>query len=370
MSEDGLDRRRALMVLNALPGMGPVTLGRLLAAFGGDPRAVLGAGAARLAAVPEVSALAAASAGNWRAHFDPSREESLLARHGAEFLARGDPGFPPLLSEQAVPPIGLYRRGGYNLQGPCVAVIGSRRATRYGRKMARSIAAGLAAAGYCVVAGLARGIDTEAHEGALEAGGRTVAVLGNGLDIVYPPENAGLCARIVETGAVVSEFPMGRPADRQSFAIRNRIISGMSRLVVVVESDLDGGSMITVKFALEQGRLVCAVPGRADEDTSRGCHRLIRDGATLVTSAAEVLEELRYPCVVAAEAQEREAAPAPVVAGDEARVLACLRGGESVSVDELVGRLGGEAGAHGGTLLMLEMKGLVAHRPDGRYERS
>ena len=188
----------------------------------------------------------------------------------------------------------LHRKGGYLFEQPCIAVVGSRRTTLYGQSVAKKLGSDLARLGFCVVSGLARGIDTAAHEGALSVGGKTAAVLGCGIDIVYPPENLDLYRRIVETGAVLSEFPFGRKADKQTFPMRNRVVAGISEAVVVVESDVQGGAMITARFAGEQGRLIYAVPGRIDQPTSHGCHQLIRDGATLFTGIDDILNELNY----------------------------------------------------------------------------
>jgi DNA processing protein len=204
------------------------------------------------------------------------------------------------------------------------------------------------------------------------AGGRTVAVLGNGLDIIYPPENLELYRRIAEQGAVVSEFPFGRRADRQSFAMRNRIISGLCEAVVVVESDIDGGAMITARFAGEHGRLIVAVPGRIDQPSSRGCHQLIRDGATLFTGIDDLLAELNYldglrPAPVPARAGEGN----PLAAGlgeAEQRVLECFRGGSILTIDALAGLTQMPAHELGATLMLLELKRFVVKRADGAFE--
>ncbi len=231
----------------------------------------------------------------------------------------------------------------------------------------------LAQLGFCVVSGLARGIDTAAHEGALEAGGRTAAVLGNGIDIVYPPENLELFRRIVETGAVVSEFPFTRRADRQSFAMRNRLISGMCSAVVVVESDESGGAMITARFAGEQGRLLFAVPGRIDQPTSRGCHQLIRDGATLLTGVDDILSELNYlggmrpQKQATADESEPQTAPEGLSAA-ESKVLALLAGGEARTLDQVAAGAALSVGEASATLMILELKRLVVKRVDGAFE--
>lgn len=369
MAEVSLDERQALLVLNGLPGMGPVMMNRMLAEFGGDPRAVLGAPVEQLFAIKGVTKKSAESVAHWPEFFDLAGEEKRMRGAACEFVSCRHAEYPSLLRELQDPPIGLYRQGHYTCQEPCVAIVGSRRTTPYGVSVARSMAAGLVRAGICVVSGLALGIDAAAHEGALAAGGRTVAVLGNGIDTDYPRENAGLRRRIAESGAVLSEFPFGRPADKQSFAMRNRIVSGMSRAVVVVESDVDGGSMITAGFAGDQGRILCAVPGRIDQPGSRGCHQLIREGATLVTSVDEVLEALQYLKGLDKVSLMRASAVRCVnLADDEQRLMRHFAGGEVLGVDQLVGLVGGAASSVGATLLMLEVKGCISRRRDGRYE--
>jgi DNA processing protein len=223
-----------------------------------------------------------------------------------------------------------------------------------------------------VVSGLARGIDTAAHEGALEAGGRTVGVLGTGIDIVYPSENLPLFRRIAEGGAVLSEFPLGRAAASYSFAMRNRIVSGLSAAVVVVESDVDGGGMITARFAGEQGRMLLVVPGRIDQPTSAGCHQLIRDGATLLTGVEDILEELNYleglhPQAIAAGAKARVDGGAALTEG-EAQVWECFRGGEALTPDALAALADLPAAEIAAALMMLELKQRIAKRLDGAYE--
>ncbi len=375
MSE--LTETQAFLVLNALPDIGPITTNRLLAAFSEDPRRLFDAPAAELEAVKGVGPKISGNLRNWRELVNLPKELARLAQAGATFVTSRDPAYPPLLRELADAPLGLYRRGDYSFDAPCVAIVGSRRTTLYGQAVAKKLGFELARLGFCVVSGLARGIDTFAHEGALEAGGRTAAVLGNGIDIIYPPENLKLYQRIEENGgAILTEFPFGRRADKQSFAMRNRIVAGMSRAVIVVESDVSGGSMITAKFAGEQGRLVFAVPGRIDQPTSAGCHQLIRDGATLLTSVDDVLSELNYlegfgPAGVAPVAEKPAAATPPAAANlspDEAKVFGCFAGGAILAPDALVTASGLPSHTLSSTLMMLELKRLIAKRADGAYE--
>ncbi len=368
-----LTERQALLVLNALPNIGPITLNRLLADLGGDPRTVFTCGARRLESVRGVGPAISSTVTGWETHFDLAREEARMAQSGADFIVPADSAYPPLLREIHDPPIGLYRRGQYDFSQPAVAVVGSRKTTLYGQAVAKKLGRELAQLGFCVVSGLARGIDTAAHEGALETGGRTAAVLGNGIDIVYPPENLELFRRIVETGAVVSEFPFTRRADRQSFAMRNRLISGMCAAVVVVESDEAGGAMITARFAGEQGRLLFAVPGRIDQPTSRGCHQLIRDGATLLTSVDDILSELNYLSGMrpgkpaTADESDPQAVPEGLSAV-ESRVLALLAGGEARTLDQIAEGASLSVGEASATLMILELKRLVVKRVDGAFE--
>lgn len=288
-----LTEAQALLTLNALPGLGPIARNRLLGAFKGDARAALGAGRTKIEAALGPGPAAAAVC-DWRSLFDPLKEEARMSRSGVAFIGRRDPGYPSLLREIHDPPLGLYRKGTYAFGGPCVAIVGSRRATLYGQAVAKKLGAELASRGFCVVSGLARGVDTAAHEGALSVGGRTAAVLGTGIDIIYPPENLDLYRRIAEAGAVLSEFPFGRAADPDSFPMRSRIVSGICEAVIVVETDRHGGAMTTARFAGEHGRLLFAVPGRIDQSTSSGCNQLIREGATLLTDVADILQELQY----------------------------------------------------------------------------
>ena len=367
-----LNELQALLVLNALPNIGPLTPNRLLESLGGDPRRVFAAEARTLQAVRGVGPVIADYLLHWEEHFDLAREEDRLAKARAEFIPTRDPRYPAALREIHDPPIGLYQKGSYRWDRPGVAIVGSRRTTLYGQAVAKRFAGELARAGFCVISGLARGIDTAAHEGALEAGGATAAVLGTGIDIVYPPENLDLYRRVEAGGAIVSEFPFGRRADRQSFAMRNRIVSGLCAAVVVIESDVDGGSMITAKFAGEQGRPLFAVPGRIDQPTSAGCHQLIRDGATLCTGVDDILAELQslpglHPAA-RTTVRGTAAKPVPVLTEPEARTHAAFAGGEILTLDALLEKTGLAYADLAPALMMLELKKLVAKRLDGTYE--
>lgn len=369
-----LTETQAFLVLNALPNIGPISLNRLLEELGGDPRTVLTTPARQLEGVKGVGPAISGTIANWPEHFDLDRELERMARAHTDFITPRDNGYPRLLREIPDPPIGLYRKGRYAFDRPGIAIVGSRRTTLYGQSVAKKLGAELGQLGFCVVSGLARGIDTAAHEGALSVGGKTAAVLGCGIDIVYPPENLELYRRIEAEGVILSEFPFGRRADRQSFPMRNRVVAGICEAVVVVESDINGGSMITARFAGEQGRLIYAVPGRIDQATSHGCHQLIRDGATLLTGVDDILSELNYldglrPAPIPAKDGEATGATAAgTLTADEAEVMRCFAGGAILNLDAIAAQTGRAASELSATLMLLELRRLVAKRADGAFE--
>ena len=362
---------QALLILNGLPHVGPVMLRRLMDAFHGDAVSVLAAKQSELMSVKGIGRKVADVLMHWPDHFDLALEEALMAQRSTQFINQRDSEYPKMLREIYDPPIGLYWQGAYRLDRPCIAIVGTRRATLYGHSVAKKFAGELARLGFCIVSGMARGTDTAAHEGALEAGGKTVAVFGCGLDIIYPPENLDLYKLIAAEGAVVSEFPFGRRADRQTFPMRNRVVSGMCQGVIIVESDIAGGSMITARFAGEQGRMVMAVPGRIDQASSRGCHRLIREGAVMVTSVDDILEELNYVRLqqpAQTEKANESLTDSQPLSETEKSVLSCFTGGECVSPDALVERLQRPVAELSAALIGLELKRLIVKRADGRFE--
>jgi len=368
-----LSQRQALLALNALPHVGPVTLRRLMDVFNRDAVAVLSAPRAQLLEVDGIGKKVADTLIDWADRFDLTREVTQMRHTGTRFFIQEDVKYPELLREIYDPPIGLYWQGEYIVDRPCVAIVGTRRSTLYGRRVAKKIAAELAGLGFCVVSGMASGIDTAAHEGALEVGGKTVAVFGCGLDAIYPSENMDLYQKIVAHGAVVSEFPFGRRADRQTFPMRNRVVAGICQGVVVVESAASGGSMITARFAGEQGRTLMAVPGRIDQASSVGCHQLIRDGAIMVTSVDDILEELRYQRTQFPGEESQlnlggEDAAQLQVSEAEQVVLDCFSGGEFRLLDDIAERLGKPIAELSGILMSLELKRLIVKRADGRFE--
>lgn len=281
-------------------------------------------------------------------------------------IDRGDAEYPAHLREIPAPPDRLWVRGGLaDEDALAVAIVGSRRATPFGLELAERLAGDLAARGITVVSGLARGIDSAAHRGALEAGGRTIAVLGSGVDVVYPPENRRLAARIAEQGALVSQFAPGARALAHHFPVRNRIIAGLSLGVVVVEAAEQSGTLITAGHAGDLGREVMAVPGRAGAPTSRGTHKLIRDGAALVESWEDVVALLpaRWRACMAV------VAPSPSGPEPEDSLLSLI-GAEPVSMEELIERSGLAASRAAARLLALELEGRIRQLPGKRFVRA
>jgi DNA processing protein len=373
--DDGAPERLAWLRLARCEGVGALTFARLLERFGSAGRA--------LDAVPELRARGTWSVGRPPEAAAVEAELDGLARAGGRLLTSGEAGFPDLLRHIPDPPPVLSARGSVEaLRGPAVAVIGARNASANGCVLARRFAAELARAGLVVVSGLARGIDTAAHEGALEAGGLTVAVVAGGADVVYPPENEDLMARVVAAGAVVSERPLGAVARARDFPRRNRIIAGLSLGVVVVEAAPQSGSLITARLAAEQGREVMAVPGSPLDPRHRGTNQLLRDGATLVESASDVLmvlrplmgracpaRPLRRPPSEAEPSRPRPAEPrrpAPPPPEGLAAVLVERLGHEPLAVDELVRQCGAAPAEVQSVLLDLELEGRVDRHPGNR----
>ncbi len=358
------------LALHLAPGLGVEQRRALLEAFP-DPREAIEAGPGtlrRLGLSPETIA------------FLGEPDHPLLGEHlewsrqpGCSIVSQADPRYPPLLREAQDPPLLLFVRGDPGLLArPQLAIVGSRRPTPAGRELAREFAGRLAAFGLVITSGLAHGIDSRAHEGALEAGGRTIAVTGTGPDRIYPSANEKLARRIAGEGALVSEYPLGTPPRPGNFPRRNRIITGMSVGTLVVEAGLRSGSLISARLAMEAGREVFAIPGSIRSPVSRGCHALIRQGATLVTCVDDILEEIG-PLVgstLAAPAGAREALGEVEEGLDpEYRRLLEAMAHEPVSIDELVQRTGLTPQGVSSMLLLLELKGQVSSLPGGRYQR-
>lgn len=280
--------------MNHIPELGPVRVRKLVCHFG-SPAVFWKAPVKELALVEGFTQKLAGQVAGERNKIDPERCWEDLLQKGIAVVSIEDPGYPPLLKEIYDPPVLLYYNGEIEtVHGFCLAIVGSRRHTVYGRETAYKIAAKLSNYNLAIVSGMARGIDTWAHKGALDSGGKTAAVLGCGLDICYPAENRKLKDAIAGGGVVISEFPPGFKPLPQNFPRRNRIISGLSLGTLVIEAAENSGALITAGFALEQGREVFAVPGAIGSPYSRGCHRLIKEGAKLVENLDDILEEIRF----------------------------------------------------------------------------
>lgn len=283
------------LCLSLLPGLGPSGTGKLLAYFG-DVQQVLRADANELAAVPGMRAKQLAGFNNLEEYRRQAiRQQERIISLGGQILTRDTPGYPEILGEIPDPPVVLYALGDTTLlKSRCVAMVGARSATAYGRRVACSFAESLAANSVTVVSGMALGIDSEAHGGALKAHGGTIAVLGCGLDVVYPRQNRLLYQEICKKGLLISEYPPGTQPEGFRFPARNRIIAGISLGVVVVEAARKSGSLITAQLALDFGREIFAVPGQVDSFKSEGTHWLLRQGAQLVASGTDIVEELQF----------------------------------------------------------------------------
>ena len=347
------------------PRVGRESARKLLAAFG-SPDAVInassaergnivGAGQARaLASAPESLAALVNITFDWLAA-DTARARAVIAL--------GDPRYPTLLLEAADPPLLLYAQGRIELlQADAIAVVGSRNPTPQGTENAHAFSAQLSQAGLVVVSGMALGIDTAAHQGALEGPAGTIAVVGTGLDRVYPSRNLKLAHRIATTGLMLSEYSLGTPPLPPHFPPRNRIIAGLARGTLVVEAALQSGSLITARLASEAGRDVFAIPGSIHSPQSRGCHALIKQGAKLVETAQDILEEL---CLPGADPDP----PAVTVAAGSSDPLLAALGYDPVTLDALVARTGCLAAELNVRLLDLELAGLIGRLPGQRFQR-
>jgi DNA processing protein len=282
-------------------------------------------------------------------------------------LDPGDPRYPALLATIPSPPPLTVRGTLEPGDALAIAIVGARRATAYGLEVAARLAADLAARGVTIVSGLARGIDTASHRAALEAGGRTIAVLGSGADVVYPPENAALAARIAARGALLSQFPAGTPPLPHHFPLRNRTLAGLALGVIVVEAGERSGALITAGFAGDLGREVFAVPGRITSEASRGAHRLLRDGATLVTGWADVVQELPAPWRAAVREAVAPLAAGPAPGTDEARILAALAVDAPQEIDAVIVHAALPPARVAALLIALELDGHVRQLPGQRW---
>lgn len=362
-----------LLALSFCPGLGGTLINRLVRACGA-PNLVLNAEIGQLLEVEGISRKAATTildrTRQQAARKRAAEELAAVMNGGYTLLSAADTRFPAGLAHVADAPALLYCRGNIDiLSSPTVAIVGSRAATTYGKRISYELARELARHGISVASGMAMGIDGEAHAGALAGGGATVGVLGCGIDVTYPPQHADLFEEVGMKGMLLSEYPLGTAPEGFRFPERNRIISGMSLGTVVIEASLKSGSLITAGLALEQGREVFAVPGRIDSPRSRGTHRLIQEGAKLVTCVDDILEELDLAGRL--ENASSRSLPGEMRADltkEERQLLSSLEV-YPVTIDELVNESGQDAAAVFQLLLALELKGLVRQLPGQLYER-
>jgi DNA processing protein len=355
-------RKEAFIALNMVPHLGPVHLRRLLDFFG-SPERVLAAGRNELQGVEGLNQALIDSLVSWESVVNLQQELLHVQEFGATVLTLDDTEYPALLRQIHDPPTVLYVWGKLESRDHhAIGVVGSRRTTYYGLECAKKLSYQIAYSGLTVVSGLARGIDTAAHQGALAAKGRTVAILGTGLRHLYPAENRALAEKIASCGAVVTEFPMETTPDRQTFPMRNRIISGWGFGLLVIEAGVNSGALISASQAADQGRNLYAVPGPIDRPTSHGTNRLIQQGAKLVMSVDDILEDVqalfpKAPALSPSKPLDLE--------GDLLRVYESIGSGET-SIDEIIQRSGLGAGSTTAVLLQLEMRRLVKQLP-GKY---
>jgi DNA processing protein len=367
-----MDAREALVALNLIDGVGPVRVRQLLERFGDAP-AILGASRQQLLQVHGIGDDTADAICNWEKGIDLGSELKRIAEFGCRIVIQSDPEYPELLKQIYDPPLVLYVKGELLPQDKnSVAMVGSRMTTYYGVEVARRLAYQLAYLGVTVVSGGARGIDSAAHQGALSGKGRTIAVLGTGINLVTPPENAKLFEQVTANGALITQFPFNRPGDKQSFPIRNRIVAGMTLGTVVVEANLTSGALITANFANEYGRQVFAVPGRVDSPRSKGCHDLIKKGAKLCEDAEDILSEFEYlfpPSNKPPSAAQTGVLPALELSANEQKVYDLLSN-EETGIDEVIRQSGLPSSAVSVALLSLEMKRMIRQLPGKLFTRN
>ena len=364
--------RLAALRLTLATGVGPRLYTALVERFG-SASAAAEASARELAETPGIGDRSAQSIRESLDRADPDAEAERARRAGVDLVFRGDAAYPIALSYLVDAPPVLYVKGTLVPEdAQAIGIVGMRKCSLYGQEQAERLAGGLARTGFTIVSGLARGIDSAAHRGAIAAGGRTVAVLGNGLATVYPPENGRLAEGVAAAGALVTEFPMETPPSAENFPRRNRILAALSLGVIVAEAGARSGALITARLAAELGKEVFAVPNRVDAPGAAGVHALIRDGAKLVESVADVLDE--FPDLEVEPAAGEDAPRQGTLAlkanlsGAEARLLEALDG-EPAALEDLAARAGLEAAQVAGAMTLLELKGLARALPGGRFLR-
>ena len=361
-----MNSTEACIALNMLPTVGPVRLRKLLEVFA-EPQRVLAAKRSELRAAEGIGNEVADQIANWESIVNLPAELDRIREFGATLITQESPSYPKPLREIHAPPIVLYVWGELQERDHhAIGIIGARRTTHYGTESAKKLAYQLAYAGLTVISGLARGIDTAAHQGALAAKGRTIAVIGSGLSKLYPPENRGLAEKIRDgNGAIVSEFSMEIEPDRQTFPMRNRIIAGWSHGVLVVEAGLNSGALITASQALEQGRSVYAVPGHINAPSAFGSNRLIQQGAKLVMDASDILDDLQILLPETKPSPEAAARTLPALSDEERCIYDAIESTET-PIDDIGRKCQLPSATVSSALLRLELKRLVKQLP-GKY---
>lgn len=357
----------SLLVLNALPELGPVRIRNLINHFGSADK-VLSAPVSALIEVEGIGRKIASNIISWEKYFDLKKECELIEKYKVSIITINQPEYPGLLKEIYDPPVVLYAKGAFKEEDKnSLAIVGSRRASYYGINTARRLSRELSCRGFTIVSGLARGVDTAAHEGAIQGNGRTIAVFGCGIDRIYPPENERLVNKIISQGVIISEFPFGTPPLKENFPKRNRVISGLVLGVIVVEAGRHSGSLITARLATEQGREVFSVPGRIDAVTSHGANMLIKHGAKPVLDVEDVLEE--FGTQIHADVTQIHAdVKISGLNNVEEKLFQSLTS-EPNSVDEIVNSTDLPINEIWTNLVSLELKGLVKRLPGSRFVR-
>jgi DNA processing protein len=350
------------LALSLTPGVGSILIKRLLDRFK-TLEAIFRAPMKELLKIEGLGEKVASEIQKGPLEKAVERELSLLEEVGGKIITLKDDDYPKRLKDIYDPPALLYVRGDYRREDElAIAIVGSRKTSPYGRWFTEKIGQDLARHGVTVVSGMARGIDSVAHQGALQEGGRTIAVLGCGVDVIYPSENRNLFYQIIEHGAVFSEFPMGSPPEGGHFPRRNRIISGLSIGVVIVQASAESGSLITASYALEQGREVFAVPGNVGAEGSRGTNQLIKEGAKLVESSEDILEEILPQWSREKETVQKARTPVPDLTEEE-KILYNLLGETPSHIDAIIRESQLDPGKVSSLLLNLELKGLISQWP-------
>jgi len=363
-----MTERDAIIALNMLPKIGPVRVRKMLDFFGSAP-AILSAGKDQLLRVDGLGPKSADIVCQWEDHVDLSTELREAQQRGIQLITQQDDNYPSPLRNAYDPPLALYIWGELlERDKHSIAIVGSRRHSHYGQQSARQLSFQLASSGMTVISGLARGIDTFAHEGAIAAKGRTVAVIGSGLGQLYPPENMALAERIADgNGAVVSEFSLNTKPDKKTFPMRNRIVANWAEGVLVIECPEWSGSLITANLANEAGKQVYAVPGQIDRPSSAGCNQLIRNGATLVTKAQDILEDFSSLPLLEMENGKTSAQPVALNLTDQEQSILDALKSDDLLVDQLISHTQLPFPQLSVTLMQLELKRLVQQLPGQRY---